>query len=117
MIVCRSSVSVGKYEVYKDLIKYAETPYKITEGKINDFVNDMEPFMDHKYYITLEKYEIMWDYKSMMIMEVDKIFNVDCILALLTGVIRMERFSEGTLKEFFESRRISEWIKRLEDIL
>lgn len=112
----RSSDGLDKDDVFMDLIKYLEKPFEISESTIDGFIKDMEPFMDHKYYMTLEKYGFKWDYERMMRINVGNINNVECIFALLTGVIRMERFSEGTIKDFFQLGRISEWIKRLDEI-
>ena len=36
-----------------------------------------------------------------------------CILALIMGAIRAERFSDGALLAFFEEGHISDWLKRL----
>lgn len=42
--------------------------------------------------------------------------NEQCILALIMGVIRADRFSEGTLLSFFKDGYILKWLQRLKEI-
>ena len=39
--------------------------------------------------------------------------DVQCILALIMGAIRVDRFCEGALLSFFEDGYIVKWLKRL----
>ena len=51
-------------------------------------------------------------------MENADVSNLDgnTVMAMLMGVIRADRFSEGTLLSFCESGHIIQWLKRLLEI-
>ncbi|MDI0274883.1 DUF6508 domain-containing protein [Bacillus safensis] len=42
--------------------------------------------------------------------------NAQCVLALIMGVVRAERFSEGAIFNFFKSRAILKWLERLKNL-
>jgi hypothetical protein len=42
--------------------------------------------------------------------------NAQCVLSLVMGAIRAERFCDGALLDFFESGCILKWLERLNEI-
>ena len=42
--------------------------------------------------------------------------NAQCVLALLMGAVRAERFCDGALLDFFKSGYILKWLERLQNI-
>ena len=69
------------------------------------------------YSEILEKYDMPeeWGSKELFSLDVSK-FDERSIMALIYGVLRTERFNEGTLLEFFETGCILKWLKRLREI-
>jgi hypothetical protein len=42
--------------------------------------------------------------------------NVQCVLALIMGAVKAERFCDGALLDFFKSGCILKWLERLNSI-
>ena len=63
----------------------------------------------------LESNGIEWGSKSMSAADVSKA-DVICVLALLVGAIRAERFCDGALLGFFKDGSIRKWLERLKEI-
>ena len=64
------------------------------------------------YYAILGKNGLAWEYDTMKNADVDAL-DAQCVLALITGAFRAERFSEGALLSFFKDGCILKWLKRL----
>lgn len=95
-------------------VNYNElTSFFVTE--FYQFVESHPEYELKDYVSILEKNGLKWDSKSMKGANVD-ILNEQCILALITGAIRADRFSEGILFEFLEEGYILKWLKRLKDM-
>lgn len=58
---------------------------------------------------------IEWDLDSMLDADVSKA-DAKCVVALLLGAVRSERFCEGALLNFLESGTIAKWLKRLAEL-
>jgi len=72
------------------------------------------PYKISNYHEILEKYEMpeQWSGESLFNLDLSK-FDQQGILALIIGVLRADRFSEGTMLEYFETGCILKWLKRL----
>ena len=42
--------------------------------------------------------------------------DAQCVLALIVGAVRAERFCDGALLDFFENGCMAKWLKRLNEI-
>lgn len=89
---------------------------------VKSFVDDFYLFSEShpEYQLTeygsiLEKNGLKWDDASMRNAEVDAL-DEQCLLALMMGAIRAERFSDGALLSFFKDGYILKWLKRLKVI-
>ena len=67
------------------------------------------------YVKVLHKYGIEFEEESMKNVDVSKLGS-EPILALILGIMRIDHFSEGTLKEFISNGYIYKWLKRLKEI-
>ena len=77
---------------------------------------DEHPEFDHtRYGETLESNNIEWSTESMKATDVS-ILDEKCVIALLIGASRAERFCDGALLNFFESGCILKWLERLKAI-
>lgn len=86
---------------------------------VQNFIKDAYKFKDsnidfelHNYREILDDNNIKWDLESMKNADISNL-NSQCILALIMGAVRAERFCDGALLDFFESGCILKWIERL----
>lgn len=99
-----------------------QMPYVSYSRMARHFIDDVYTFADeHQEYglycyndILLEN-GIEWDNVSMNKVDTSAL-DGKCIIALLMGAIRADRFSEGTLLHFFETGTITKWLNRLKEI-
>ena len=87
------------------------------------FVEEFYQFSDNypEYKLTsyesiLESNDLRWDDVAMRRAD-ETSLDAQCILALIMGAIRADRFYEGTLLSFFEDGYIVKWLKRLKCII
>lgn len=99
-----------------------QMPYVSYSKMVRCFQNDVYDFMDNhpeyelnNYQKILEANNIQWGTKSMQAADVASL-DGKCIMALIVGAVRAERFSEGALFRFFESGTIEKWLLRLKEI-
>ena len=97
-------------------------PYVNYSEMVTAFVKDVYAFdEEHKefelnrYGETLEKNGIDWGRKSMSNADVSTL-DAKCVLALIVGAVRAERFCDGALLEFFENGSVRKWLTRLLEI-
>ena len=104
----------------------AEHPIKMPFVNYSDFVSafiqdvyncidDNEDMELKRYGEILEKNGIKWEIESMKDAEVSSL-DAPCIMALITGAVRAERFCDGALLDFFQSGCFAKWLSRLKEI-
>lgn len=103
----------------KDIVEF---PFVKYEREIENITKDIYKFVDvHeeldliRYREILENNHIEWSLDSMSNKDVEKLDGT-CILALLVGAVRSERFSSGTFLNFLKNGSILKWLKRLKDL-
>lgn len=86
---------------------------------VDQFIDDVYSFVDnheemglHSYIKILEDNGIQWSWEPMVKAEVDNL-DAQCIIALIFGAIRADRFSEGTLLAFLKDGSIIRWLEKL----
>lgn len=99
-----------------------QMPFVVFHEIIDYFVEEFYQFNDShpEYQLTryadiLERNGLKWDHDEMRNAQVDTL-DAQCILALIMGAIRAERFCDGALLGFFEGGYILKWLKRLYDL-
>lgn len=99
-----------------------QMPYVSYSRMVRRFQNDVYDFMENhpeyelnNYQKILEANNIQWGTKSMQTADVASL-DGKCIMALLMGAVRAERFSEGALLGFFENGTIEKWLLRLREV-
>lgn len=98
-----------------------QMPFVSYSNVVHEFIEDIYMFMDsHKEY-NLKNYEailnenhIEWGSRSMAEADASKLDD-KCIMALLMGLVRADRFSEGIILEFLKKGIVLSWLKRLEE--
>lgn len=86
------------------------------------FIQDVQSFMEkhpeyelNQYQKILETNGLEWEGETMKGAEVSSL-DGKCVMALIIGAIRADRFSTGALIGFFESGAIEKWLLRLKEI-
>lgn len=96
-----------------------QTPYVNYSEMVNAFHEDLfrycelHPELEHTKYIeTLAASGLEWSGESMKAADVSA-FEPKCVIALLVGAVRAERFWDGALLDFFNHGSILRWLERL----
>ena len=89
---------------------------------VSNFIDDVYTFEESNKDMELTRYEdilkdngLEWDSESMKNADISSL-NAQCVLALIMGAVRAERFSDGALLDFFESGSVLKWLERLKTI-
>lgn len=95
-------------------------PFVIYSESVNSLHEDIYRFVDahpqhRRYSEILEKNGLEWGMNSMTGADVSQ-KDGECVVALLLGADRAERFSEGTLFKLLENGSILRWLIRLKEI-
>lgn len=120
------SDSIGEWIVDKENDGTPEHPIQMPfvgySRMVDSFQEDLYKYCDEhpeyehtRYGETLEKSNIEWSTESMQAADVSKL-DAKCVIALLIGAVRAERFCDGALLNFFESGCILKWLERLSNI-
>lgn len=99
-----------------------QMPFVQYTEMVHHFLDDVYEFMEHNKEFELNHYgEILnqngieWGSKSMSEADVaDK--DARCVMALIMGAVRAERFCDGALLGFFRDGSIRKWLERLKEI-
>lgn len=78
-------------------------------------IDDNEDMELNRYGEILEKNDIQWEIDSMKEAEVSSL-DAPCVMALIAGAVRAERFCDGALLDFFQSGSFTKWLNRLKQI-
>lgn len=89
---------------------------------VDHFIDDVYSFVDnheemglHSYQKVLEENGIKWNAKSMETAVIDDL-DAQCIIALIFGAIRAERFCDGAILAFLKDGTIVRWLERLKTL-
>ena len=118
--------SIGEWVVDKENDGTKENPIQMPfvsySEIVSNFVDDFYSFEESnkdmeltRYRDILEENGIKWGIGSMEKADVSDL-NAQCVLSLVMGAIRAERFCDGALLDFFESGCILKWLERLNEI-
>ncbi len=89
---------------------------------VHNFIDDVYAFEESNKDMELTRYGdilndngLEWDSETMENADVSNL-NAQCVLALIMGAVRAERFCDGALLDFFKSGCILKWLERLNNI-
>lgn len=89
---------------------------------VDQFIDDVYSFVDnheemglHSYQKVLEENGIKWNAKSMETAVVDDL-DAKCVVALIYGAIRAERFCDGAILAFLKDGTFVRWLERLKTL-
>lgn len=99
-----------------------QMPFVAYSEVVHNFIDDVYTFEENNKEIGLNCYgdilrdnNIEWGTDSMKNANVSDL-NAQCVLALIMGAVRAERFSDGVLLDLFQSGCILKWLERLNSI-
>ncbi len=118
--------SIGDWVIDKENDGTPEQPIQIPfvgySEMVNNFIDDVYTFEESNKDMELTRYGdilkdngLEWDAESMENADVSNL-NAQCVLALIMGAVRAERFCDGALLNFFKSGCIFKWLERLNNI-
>lgn len=99
-----------------------QMPFVSYSGLVRKFMDEVYSFQKshpeyglNQYRGILEQNGIEWGSASMDAVDVSDKDGI-CIMALLLGAVRAERFCDGALLGFFQKGSIQRWLERLKEI-
>ena len=121
-----SSDGIGDWVIDKENDGTSEhpiqMPYVNYSKMVHQFIDDLYSFIDKHPEMKLNHYSdihnengIKWESKSMTDALVDDL-DGKCVMALLVGAVRAERFCDGALLSLFKDGTIAKWLKRLNEL-
>ena len=103
-----------EYPIQMPFVDYSEM--------VDNFIDDVYAFEESNKDMELTRYGdilndngLEWDSETMESADVSNL-NAQCVLALIMGAVRAERFCDGALLDFFKSGCILKWLERLNSI-
>ena len=99
-----------------------QMPFVNYSEMVHHFIADVYDFSDNNKDFELTRYgDILsqngheWGSKSMSEADVSKL-DAQCVMALIMGAVRAERFCDGALLCFFKDGSIHKWLERLKEL-
>ncbi|MDI3567732.1 DUF6508 domain-containing protein, partial [Bradyrhizobium sp. Arg816] len=91
---------------------YSETVRRFIED-VYTFAEQHQELEITRYREVLKENGIEWGMNDMEDVDASNL-NSQCVLSLIMGVLRAERFCEGVILDFFKNVAIVKWLERLE---
>ena len=95
-------------------VNYSEMVHHFIKD-VYDFEEKNKDFELTRYGEILEKNGLEWGSKSMSEADVSSL-DGQCIMALIMGAVRAERFCDGALLGLFKNGSIKKWLEKLKEI-
>lgn len=98
-----------------------QMPFVDYSRMVQQFIKDVYEFSEqnadfrlNRYGEILERNGLEWGMNSMCQADVSCL-DEKCVMALIMGAVRAERFCDGALLGFFKNGTIRKWLERLEE--
>ena len=120
------SDSIGEFVIDKENDGTTEHPIQMPfvgySEMVDNFIDDVYSFDESNKDMELTRYGdilkdngLEWGTESMKKADVSNL-NAQCVLALIMGAVRAERFCDGALLDLFKSGCVLKWLERLNSI-
>ena len=113
-IIDRENDGTPEHPIQMPFVNYSEMVHHFIKD-VYDFEEKNKDFELTRYGEILEKNGLEWGSKSMSEADVSSL-DGQCIMALIMGAVRAERFCDGALLGFFKDGSIKKWLERLKKI-
>ena len=114
-IIDRENDGTPEHPIQMPFVNYSEMVHRFIDD-VYAFSDNNKDFELNRYGEILERNGLEWGTKSMS--EAD-VFSLDaqCVMALIMGAVRAERFCDGALLGFFKNGSIRRWLERLKEVV
>ncbi len=102
-----------EHPIHMPYVDYSETVSNFLHD-VYEYVKSCDDLGLNRYGEILEKNGLEWG-RSMAEADVSKL-DAQCIMAMIVGAARAERFCDGALLGFFRDGSIKKWLVRLKEI-
>lgn len=113
-IIDRENDGTPEHPMQMPFVNYSELIHHFIED-VYKFNDDNKDFGLNRYGEVLEQNGLEWSAKSMSQADVSQL-DARCVMALIIGAVRAERFCGGALLSLFEDGSIRRWLERLKEI-
>ena len=113
-IIDKENDGTPEHPFHMPFVNYSQTVNSFHED-LYKFCQEHPEYEHTRYGETLEANGLKWSSESMEAADVSNL-AAKCVIALLIGAVRAERFCDGALLSFFNSGCILRWLERLKTI-
>jgi hypothetical protein len=113
-IIDKENDGTPEHPFHMPFVHYSQTVDSFHED-LYKFCEEHPEYEHTRYGETLDANGLKWSTESMEAADVSKL-SAKCVIALLIGAVRAERFCDGALLSFFNSGCILRWLERLKTI-
>ena len=113
-IIDRENDGTLEHPIQIPFVNYSEMVHRFIDD-VYDFSNNNKDFELTRYGEILERNGLEWGSKSMSEADVSSL-DAQCVMALIMGAVRAERFCDGALLGFFKDGSIRRWLERLKEV-
>ena len=113
-IIDRESDGTLEHPIQMPFVNYSEMVHRFIDD-VYDFSDKNKDFELTRYGEILERNGLEWGSKSMSKADVSSL-DAQCVMALIMGAVRAERFCDGALLGFFKDGSIRRWLERLKEV-
>ncbi|MBW3701752.1 hypothetical protein C2U27_15885 [Bacillus aerophilus] len=111
-VIDQENDGTAEHPIQMPYVNYSETVRRFIEN-VYTFAEQHQELEITRYREILKENGIEWGMNDMEDVDVSNL-NSQCVLALIMGVLRAERFCEGVILDFFTNGTIVKWLERLE---
>ncbi len=111
-VIDKENDGTAEHPIQMPFVNYSET--------VRRFIEDVYTFAEQHQEMELTRYsEILKEngieggMNDLVNVDTSNV-NAQCVLALIMGVLKAERFCEGVILDFFTNGTIVKWLERLE---
>ncbi|BDC54083.1 hypothetical protein TM2_07520 [Bacillus altitudinis] len=111
-VIDKENDGTAEHPIQMPYVNYSETVRRFIED-VYTFAEQHQEMEITRYREILKENGIEWGMNDMEDVDVSNL-NSQCVLALIMGVLRAERFCDGVILDFFTNGTIVKWLERLE---
>ena len=113
-IIDRENDGTLEHPIQMPFVNYSEMVHRFIDD-VYDFSDNNKDFELTRYGEILERNGLEWGSESMSEADVSSL-DAQCVMALIMGAVRAERFCDGALLGFFKDGSIRRWLERLKEV-
>lgn len=114
-IIDRENDGTPEHPIQMPFVNYSEMVHRFIDD-VYAFSDNNKDFELTRYGEILERNGLEWGTKSMSEADVSSL-DAQCVMALIMGAVRAERFCDGALLDFFKDGSIRRWLERLKEVV